>query len=48
VIFGLIVLFAFVVPSISAATTCVNDPTAIVQVWGVNIPCSEVLEQSGR
>lgn len=48
VIVGIIVLFAFIIPSVSAATTCVNDPSAIVTVWGVNIPCSEVLEQSGR
>lgn len=46
VILTIIVFFAFVVPTFSAATTCVNDPTAIVTVWGVDVPCSEVVNGS--
>ena len=45
---GLIVIFAVIVPSLNAATTCLNDPTAVVQVWGVDLSCQEVLEQSNR
>ena len=48
VIVGLIVIFAVIVPSLNAATTCLNDPTAVVQVWGVDLSCQEVLEQSNR
>ena len=48
VVVGLIVLFAVIVPSINAATTCLDNPTAIVTVWGVDLPCSQVIEQSGR
>ena len=48
VIIGLIAIFAFVVPSVNAAQACLNDPTAIVTVWGVDVPCTQVLEQSGR
>jgi hypothetical protein len=47
-IVGAIVLFAIVVPSLSAAATCLNDPNAIVTFWGVDISCAELLEQSGR
>lgn len=48
VVVGLIVIFAVIVPSLNAATTCLNDPTAVVQVWGVDLSCQEVLEQSNR
>lgn len=48
VIVGLIVIFAVIVPSLNAATTCLNDPTAVVQVWGVDLSCQQVLEQSGN
>lgn len=48
VVVGLIVTFAVIVPSLNAATTCLNDPTAVVQVWGVDLSCQEVLEQSNR
>ena len=34
--------------SLNAATTCLNDPTAVVQVWGVDLSCQQVLEQSGN
>ncbi len=42
-IIGVIVFFTFILPSLSAATTCLNDPTGIVTVWGVQVPCSEVV-----
>ena len=48
VVVGLIVIFAVIVPSLNAATTCLNDPTAVVQVWGVDLSCQQVLEQSGN
>lgn len=48
VIVTLILFFAVIVPSLNAATACLNDPNATVTVWGVNIPCQQVLEQSGR
>ena len=48
VVVGLIVIFAVIVPSLNAATTCLDDPTAVVQVWGVDLSCQEVLEQSNR
>lgn len=41
-----IFFFALVLPSITAATTCLNDPTAIVTVWGVDISCTQVLEST--
>lgn len=43
IIVTLIVIFAIVIPSLSAASTCVSDPDAIVTVWGVQLPCSEVV-----
>lgn len=46
IIVGIIVAVAVVVPSLNAATTCLNDPTATVQVWGVNVTCEQILEQS--
>jgi hypothetical protein len=42
-IIGAIVLFALVIPTVSAAATCAADPNAIVTVWGVEIPCSQVV-----
>ncbi|WP_431804252.1 DUF4190 domain-containing protein [Microbacterium sp. bgisy203] len=48
VIITVILFFAVIVPSLNAATTCLNDPNATVTVWGVNIPCQQILEQSGR
>jgi len=44
-VIGAIVFFALILPSLSAAATCASDPTAIVTVWGVSIPCSELLER---
>lgn len=43
IIVGIIVLFAVIIPTFSAAATCVNDPNAIVTVWGVQVPCTEVV-----
>jgi len=42
-IIGAIVLFAFIIPTFSAAATCAADPNAIVTVWGVEIPCSQAV-----
>jgi len=42
-IIGIIFFFALILPSLSAAATCASDPTAIVNVWGVQVPCSEVV-----
>ncbi len=42
-IVGTILFFAFLLPTFSAAATCASDPTAIVTVWGVEVPCSEVV-----
>jgi hypothetical protein len=42
-IIGTIFFFALILPSISAAATCASDPSAIVNVWGVQVPCSEVI-----
>lgn len=43
IVVGLIVLFALVIPSFSAASTCIANPDATVTVWGVQVPCSEVV-----
>ncbi|MET0812561.1 MAG: DUF4190 domain-containing protein [Microbacterium sp.] len=43
IVVGLILLFAVIIPTFSAAATCVNDPNAIVTVWGVQVPCTEVV-----
>ncbi|WP_248240942.1 DUF4190 domain-containing protein [Microbacterium kunmingense] len=43
IIVTLIIVFALVIPSLSAASTCVANPDAIVNVWGVQVPCSEVV-----
>lgn len=48
VIVGILLVFAVVIPSLNAATTCLNDPTGTATMWGVNLPCEQVLEQSGR
>lgn len=48
VIVGILLVFAIVIPSLNAATTCLNDPTGTTTMWGVNLPCEEVLKQSGR
>ncbi len=45
-VIGVILALLIVVPSLNAATTCLNDPSATVMVWGVNIPCQQLLEQS--
>lgn len=42
-IIGIIFFFALILPSISAAATCASDPSAIVNIWGVQVPCSEVI-----
>lgn len=42
-IIGVIVFFALVLPSISAAATCASDPNAIVTIWGVQVSCTEVI-----
>lgn len=42
IIIGIIVFFSIILPSLNAATTCLNDPTGIVTVWGVQVPCSEI------
>ena len=47
-IVGILLVFAVVIPSLNAATTCLNDPTGTATMWGVNLPCEEVLKQSGR
>lgn len=41
-IVGAILIVAFVIPTFSAAATCAADPTAIVTLWGVEVPCSQV------
>jgi hypothetical protein len=38
-IIGLIVLFAFLAAVAGAAQQCALDPNAVVQVWGLTIPC---------
>ncbi|AZS43342.1 DUF4190 domain-containing protein [Microbacterium oleivorans] len=47
-IVGIIIFFALVWPPIAAGMTCASDPTAIVNVYGVDVPCSQVMEQSGQ
>ena len=42
-ILGAIAFFLFVIPTISASTTCLNDPSAIVTIWGVEVPCEQVV-----
>lgn len=42
-VIGTIVFFTLILPSISAAATCAADPSAIVTVWGVEVPCSQVI-----
>ena len=45
VVLGIIIMsvfFAFIVPTFAAAATCAADPTAIVTLWGVEVPCSQV------
>nr|WP_315267277.1 DUF4190 domain-containing protein [Microbacterium lemovicicum] len=43
IIVGIILTLAVVIPTFSAASTCASDPTAIVNIWGVQVPCSEVV-----
>ncbi|WP_413355318.1 DUF4190 domain-containing protein [Microbacterium sp. 1P06AB] len=45
-IVGIIIFFALVWPPIAAGMTCAADPTAIVNVYGVDLPCSDVLNGS--
>jgi hypothetical protein len=47
-IIALIVLIPLIVQAGDAANVCLNDPTATVSVWGVSVPCEQILEQSGR
>ncbi|GAA1639675.1 DUF4190 domain-containing protein [Microbacterium flavum] len=47
-IIALIVLVPLVIQAGNAATICLDNPTASVEVWGVNVPCEQILEQSGR
>jgi len=42
-VIGAILVVVFVIPTFSAAATCATDPTAIVTVWGVEVPCSQVV-----
>jgi hypothetical protein len=42
-IIGTFVIILFIIPTFSAAATCASDPTAIVTVWGVSLPCSEIV-----
>ncbi|CAN7231016.1 DUF4190 domain-containing protein [Microbacterium sp. LjRoot45] len=41
-IVGAILFFAFLLPTFSAAATCAADPSAVVTLWGVEVPCSQV------
>jgi Na+/H+-dicarboxylate symporter len=36
------------IESINAATVCANDPNATVEVFGQQLSCQQLLEQSGR
>lgn len=44
-ILGTIAFFVLILPSFSAAATCASDPSALVTVWGVTVPCSEILNR---
>ncbi|WP_405372541.1 MULTISPECIES: DUF4190 domain-containing protein [unclassified Microbacterium] len=47
-ILGIILFIALIWPPIAAGMTCASDPTAIVNLYGVDVDCMTVLSESGR